>query len=76
MSFKDKEGNIIDFDNWTWNIKSGFDTSDFIIDTLQETIKITSPDEELLIDESFILQILNNDDEVLAEQEITIVEGW
>lgn len=76
VSFKDKEGNIIDFDNWTWNIKSDFDTSDFIINTLQETIKITSPDEELLIDESFILQILNNDDEVLAEQEITIVEGW
>lgn len=76
VSFKDKEGNIIDFDNWIWNIKSDFDISDFIIDKLQETIKITLPDEESVIDESFILQILNNDNEILAEQEITIVEGW
>lgn len=76
VEFKDKDGNNVEVANWKWNIKADFDT--FKLDTQESDleIKITAQDDDSLVDESFLLQILSNDETVLTEKEISIIEGF
>ena len=72
VDFKDKSGNEIIFSDWSWYVQSNFNLIYTINDT---TIEIISTDEDST-DESFLLQILNNDGDILTEKEINIMEGW
>lgn len=72
VSFTDEDGNEVECEGFTWNIKSDFDVTQNITDT---TIQLFV-DDDSLTDESFLLQILNEDGAVLAEKEITIEEGF
>lgn len=76
VEFKDKDGNNVEVANLKWNIKADFDT--FKLDTQESDleIKITAQDDDSLVDESFLLQILSNDETVLTEKEISIIEGF
>lgn len=76
VEFKDKNGNNVEVDDWKWNIKADFDTSKLARQESDLEIKMTAQDNDSLIDESFLLQILNNDETVMAEKEISIVEGY
>lgn len=72
VSFADKEGNEVTYDDFIWNIKSDFD----VIQTVEDKTIQLSVDDDSYFDESFLLQILDNDGTILAEKEITIEEGF
>ena len=76
VEFKDKDGNDVEVDDWKWNIKTDFDTSELVIQESDFDIKITAQDDDSLVDESFLLQILSGDGTVLAEKQIDIVDGF
>lgn len=76
VEFKSKNGNDVECSNWKWNIKADFDISELISQESGMSIKITAQDDDSLVDESFLLQILNDDEIVMAEKEIDIVEGF
>ena len=72
VSFADKEGNEVTYEDFIWNIKSDFD----VIQTVEDKTIQLSVDDDSYFDESFLLQILDNDGTILAEKEITIEEGF
>lgn len=72
VSFADKEGNEVTYEDFIWNIKSDFD----VIQTVEDKTIQLSVDDDSYFDESFLLQILDNDGTILAEIEITIEEGF
>lgn len=72
VEFKDKDGNSVEFADWSWSVKSDFD----IDQTVSNKIIELSVDDEDSADESILLQILSADDNVVAEKEIMIMEGW
>lgn len=76
VEFKDKDENDVEIDDWKWNIKADFDTSKLNTQESDLEIKITAQDDDSLVDESFLLQILSNDETVLAEKEIIIEEVY
>lgn len=76
VEFKDKNGNDVKVDDWKWNIKADFDTSKLDTQESDLEIKITAQDDDSLVDESFLLQILSNDETVLVEKEIIIDEVY
>lgn len=71
VKFQNKYGNEIEIKNFNWNLVSDFVISNDIIDN-----KITlTVEKEDLIGSSFLLQIIMDDD-ILAESEISIMEGF
>ena len=72
VSFADKEGNEVTYEDFIWNIKSDFD----VIQTVEDKTIQLSVDDDSYFDETFLLQILDNDGTILAEKEITIEEGF
>lgn len=72
VSFTDKDGNEVEYTDFTWNVKSDFDVTQTVTD---KTIQLFI-DDGSYIDESFLLQILDNTGTVLAEKTITIIEGF
>lgn len=72
VEFKDKTGNDTVVSDWSWYVQSNFDLTYTVNNT---TIEIVSTYEDS-VDESFLLQIVNNNGDILAEKEINIVEGW
>lgn len=76
VSFKDKDENALVISDWMWNLKADFDTSNFIINKTQGAIKITLPYEDIFVNKSFDLQILDIKNEILAEEKVNIIEGY
>lgn len=76
VEFKDKDGNDVGVDDWKWNIKADFDTSELTTQESGFNIKITAQDNDLLVDDSFLLQILSGDGIVINEREISIIEEY
>lgn len=76
VEFKDKYGNNAEVDDWKWNIKADFDTSELTTQESGFNIKITVQDNDLLVDNSFLLQILSGDGIVINEREISIIEEY
>lgn len=72
VTFKNTDGNEVTNCNFTWNIISGFDITKAV-----EGNKIQlRVDDENCVDSSILLQIImTNDNSVVAELEITIIEG-
>lgn len=70
--FKDTDGNEVSNCDFTWNIVSGFDVTK-VVEGNKIQLKV---DDENCVDSSILLQIImTNDDSVIAELEITIIEG-
>lgn len=76
VEFKGKGENNVEVDNWKWNIKADFDMSELVMQESDFDIKITTQDDDSLVDESFLLQILDDDGTILAEKEIDIIDGF
>lgn len=75
VNFTDLDGNNIEWNdiNFNWKVVSEFNIKQTIINN---TIKL-SVNNDSLIGESFLLQIiLQDDNSVITELEIFIVEGW
>lgn len=75
VNFTDLDGNNIEWNdiNFNWKVVSEFNIKQTIINN---TIKLSVNDDSL-IGESFLLQIiLQDDNSVITELEIFIVEGW
>lgn len=72
VDFTDKDGNTISYTTFSWNVKSNFNVTKTVTDN---TIQLFV-DDDSLIDESFLLQILNDNGDVIGEKEISIVEGF
>lgn len=67
----DADGNVVEWDNtYSWNILSDFEIGQGVIDN---KIKLLIEDDSL-IDESFILQVFNDNNGVIGQIAITIVE--
>lgn len=72
VKFTDIDGNEVLDTNFQWNV-----VSEFAIKQVVNGIKIQiKADDDSLIGESFLLQIVNSRNEVLAENKITITEGF
>ena len=70
--FTDKNGNVVDNSDFTWNVVSGFEVAQTVDG---QSIGLQVDDENALY-ESFTLQVLNIDGTVMAEMEITVVDGF
>lgn len=69
--FTDLDGNELSFDNFKWNVENAYIKSNIIQNKIELYI-----DDDSLVGESFLLQILNDKNEILSEKNINIVEGW
>lgn len=67
----DLDGNELSFDNFKWNVENTYIKSNIIQNKIELYI-----DDDSLVGESFLLQILNDKNEILSEKNINIVEGW
>lgn len=76
VEFKDAHGNQINNPDWEWNVKMQMDISQDCIQKSETKIKITVPNDDSFINESFILQVVNSDGSVLAEKTIQIIEKY
>ena len=75
VAFKDKNDNDITFKNWDFVLS--IDKDVFEICEKKDNQIILKISNEELIGSSFILQIINNlNKEIIAQNEINIVEGW
>ena len=72
VTFKDKNDESIDYLDYTWNIEADFNLNKVI---KNNSIQLLITDDSL-IDESFILKILDKDNSVLADKIINITEGY
>ena len=77
VEFTDKDGNDVECFDWKWNVKADFDVSELDTQESEFDIKITAQDDDLLVGESFLLQIFNNNNKtVMAEKQINIKEVY
>lgn len=80
VSFTDSNGaTVSNFTDFEWKIvPTGFDISKFTTNTVNGTsITLGLPDDETLLDETFNLQIIQTStSKVMAEKEISIMEGY
>ena len=74
VKFRDRNGNDLEYLDWKWNIKSDFDISELVIQESGSDIKITTQDDDSLVNGYFLLQILKNDETVITEKQINIGE--
>lgn len=72
VEFKDTKGNKVEYTDFKWNIISDFDIKKSIDGT---TIHLFI-DEDFYLEESFIIQILNFEEEIMVEKTISIEEGY
>ena len=72
VDFTNKDGNEIEYTAFSWNVKSNFNVTQTVTDN---TIQLFV-DDDSLADESFLLQILDDNSNALAEKEINIVDGF
>ena len=72
VDFTDKDGNIINNITFSWNVKANFNVTQAVTDNIIQLFV----DDDSLIDEPFLLQVLDKDGTVLAKHEIVVVEGW
>lgn len=70
--FTDKNGNVVDNSDFSWNVVSRFE----VAQTVDEQSIGLQVDDENALYESFTLQVLNVDGTVMAEMEITVVDGF
>lgn len=72
VAFKNTDGNEVTNCDFTWNIISGFDITK-VVEGNKIQLKV---DDEDCVDSSILLQIImTNNNSVIAELEITIIEG-
>lgn len=72
VEFKDSEGNQIEYADFEWNVISDFDIKKSV-DGITIHLFI---DDDSYLEESFIVQILNLEDKIMAKKTITVEEGY
>lgn len=72
VEFKDSESNQIEYADFKWNVVSNFDIKKSV-DGITIHLFI---DDDSYLEESFVVQILNLEDKIMAEKTITVEEGY
>lgn len=70
VTFTDKNGNVVDNSDLTWNVVSNFE----VVQAVDKRFIGLQVDDENALYESFMLQVLSADGTVMAEMEITVVD--